>query len=455
MFIRGEADSGPSSMGFGQRSLGSYVEGGKRKDAPGPREALPTDTPVDTPPTDGPEPMSVLEATRVIKGLLTREPSLQDLDVAGEMSNVKLSNRGHLYFTLKDEDAQMSCVMFARGTRSRDVDVKEGDQVVVSGRIDVYEPQGRYQLIASSIVRRGVGDLYQRFLELKERLGKEGLFAEERKRDLPYLPRRIGVVTSSTGSVFHDIVRVVRRRYPHVRVTLAHASVQGDRAGLELVSGLDHLASLGDVDVVIIGRGGGSFEDLWPFNDEALARRIVSFPVPVVSAVGHETDFTISDFVADRRAPTPSAAAEMVVPNLLDETRKLTTLEERLLSIIGRRMTRERERLEGLMARPVMSRPRDMTEVRQQRLDEIAHRLTTIGRHSMEVERTRLEAVWERLEALSPRGTLRRGYALALDAKGNLVSSVRRVEAGDEMELVMSDGRVDARAERVRPDDDQ
>ncbi len=455
MFIRGEADSGPSSMGFGQRSLGSYVEGVKGKDAPRPGEARASDPPVHTPPADGPEPMSVLEATRVIKGLLTSEPSLQDLSVAGEMSNVNLSNRGHLYFTLKDEDAQMSCVMFARGARAQGADVKEGDQVVVSGRIDVYEPQGRYQLIAGSIVRRGVGDLYQRFLELKERLEKEGLFAEERKRGLPYLPRRIGVVTSSTGSVFHDIVRVVRRRYPHVRVTLAHASVQGDRAVHELLTGLDRLASLGDVDVVIIGRGGGSFEDLWPFNDEALARRIVSFPVPVVSAVGHETDFTISDFVADCRAPTPSAAAEMVVPNLLEERRMLTAHGERLLSMITRRLARERERLEGLTVRPAMRRPRDMTEVRQQRLDEVAHRLVTTAHHSMKVERTRLEAVWERLEALSPRGTLRRGYALALDAKGNLVSSVDRVKAGDEMELVLSDGRVDARAERVRPDDDR
>jgi exodeoxyribonuclease VII large subunit len=349
----------------------------------------------------------------------------------------------------------MSCVMFARGARAKGADVKEGDQVVVSGRIDVYEPQGRYQLIADSIVRQGVGDLYQRFLELKEKLEKEGLFAEERKRSLPYLPRRIGVVTSSTGSVFHDIVRVVRRRYPHVKVTLAHASVQGDLAVPELISGLDHLGSLGDVDVIIIGRGGGSFEDLWPFNDEALARKIVSFPVPVVSAVGHETDFTISDFVADRRAPTPSAAAEMIVPNLLDERRMLTTHGERLLSMITRRLARELERLEGLTIRPAMRRPLDMIEVRQQRLDEVAHRFATTGHHSMEVERTRLEAVWERLEALSPRGTLRRGYALALDAKGNLVSGIDRVKPGDEMELVLSDGRVDARAERVRPDNDQ
>jgi exodeoxyribonuclease VII large subunit len=399
--------------------------------------------------------MSVSEATRVIKDLISSSPILQDVRVAGEMSNVKVSTRGHMYFTLKDEDAQMPSVMFARGGRGVEVDAQEGDQVIVTGRIDVYEVQGRYQLYAESIVRRGVGDLYQRFLELKEKLEKEGLFAEERKRPLPYIPRRIGVVTSATGSVFHDIVRVIRRRYPHVRITLAHASVQGDRAVPELLEGLGMVTGLSDVEVVIIGRGGGSFEDLWPFNDEGLARAIVASPVPVVSAVGHETDFTISDFVADRRAPTPSAAAEMVVPSAVEEARMLRAHGERLLAAVVRRLTRERDRLEGLVARPALRRPRDMLDVRQQRLDELTRRLTTHGRHMMQVEGARLGSLMERLEALSPRATLERGYAIALDGQGGLVSSVEGVGEGDPLELVLSDGRVDTRAERVRPDDDQ
>ncbi len=442
-------------MGFGQRSIGSFGDEGnmgegKAKDvAPAKRQ------PSAPPPSDAPEPMTVAQATRVIKDLLTSEPRLQDIQVAGEMSNVKASNAGHLYFTLKDEDAQMPCVMFARGGMGQRVDVEDGDKVVVSGRIDVYEPHGRYQLIADSIVKRGVGDLYQRFLALKEKLEKEGLFSDELKRAIPYLPRRIGVITSSTGSVFHDIVRVVRRRYPHVRVTLAHAAVQGDRAAGELVAGLERLASLGDVDVVIIGRGGGSFEDLWPFNDEGLARAISACTVPVVSAVGHETDFTISDFVADRRAPTPSAAAEMVVPSTVDETRMLRAHGERLLAAITRRLVRDRDRLEGMAARPAMRRPMDMVELRQQRLDDLVRRLGTTGRHAMEVERGRLGSLSERLEALSPRGTLERGYAIALDAQGKLVSSVEGVSPGDQMELVLSNGRVDTRAERVRPDDDR
>jgi exodeoxyribonuclease VII large subunit len=441
-------------VSFGQRSLGSFLDDGRdetrrkeerQRDTIEPPEAL-------VPPT-GPEPMTVLEATRIIKDRLATEPRLQDLTVAGELSNVSRSARGHLYFTLKDEDAQMPCVMFSRGGRGP-VEVEEGDQVVVTGRIDVYEPHGKYQLIADSVSRRGMGDLYRRFLELKERLEKEGLFADELKRPLPRLPRRIGVVTSSTGSVFHDIVRVVRRRYPHVRVTLAHSAVQGERAAGELVSGLERLASLGDMDVIILGRGGGSFEDLWPFNDEGLARAIRACPVPVVSAVGHETDFTISDFASDQRAPTPSAAAEMTVPSALEEMRMLRSQGGRLLTAVTRLVGRRRDRLEGLAARPVLRRPRDMLEVRQQRLDDMTRYLSTRLTHTMEVEGGRLEGLWERLEALSPTSTLRRGYALTLDGDGNMVASVTRVSPGDPLELVMADGRVDARAERVRPDDD-
>ena len=441
-------------MGSGQSSLGSFDdgpnEGARGRDPAPPRGGRP---PEDAVPGE-PAPLSVTQATRIIKDLLTTDPGLQDRRVEGEVSNYSLSRRGHLYFTLKDEGAQMPCVMFGSGGRPVEVDVEDGDQVLVMGRIDVYEPHGKYQLKVSSISRRGVGDLYQRFLELKDRLEKEGLFAEERKRPLPRLPRRIGVVTSATGSVFHDIVRVIRRRYPHVRVTLAHASVQGDLAAPELVEGLRLVAGLDDVDVVIIGRGGGSFEDLWPFNDEGLARAIVACPVPVVSAVGHETDFSISDFVADRRAPTPSAAAEMAVPSAVDETRMLRAHGERLLSATVQRVARERDRLLRLSRTPALLRPRDMLETRLQRLDEQARRLATSTRYGMERERARLSSLEERLTALSPASTLERGYSMALDGEGNLITSVDRVRPGDAMEVVLSDGRVDARAERVRPDDD-
>jgi len=451
--LRVEGHPGSNPVNYGQRSLVSFGDDGKDDGRKGERE-LPVERPPEAQVPEGPEPMSVLEATCIIKDRLASEPRLQDLTVAGELSNVSRSARGHLYFTLKDADAQMPCVMFARGSGTR-AEVDEGDQVVVTGRIDVYEPYGKYQLIVDSVSKQGMGELYRRYLELKERLEKEGLFADELKRPLPTLPRRIGVVTSSTGSVFHDIVRVVRRRYPHVRVTLAHATVQGDRAAEELVEGLTRLCSLKDVDVIIVGRGGGSFEDLFPFNDERLARAIRASPVPVVSAVGHETDFTISDFVADRRAPTPSAAAEMTVPSAIEEGRMLRASSERLLAAVTRMLARERDRLEGLAARPVIRRPRDMVDMRQQRLDELTRFVTTKLLHTMEVERGRLGGHLERLEALSPTSTLRRGYTLALDKDGKLVSGVSAVSPGDALELVMADGRVDTRAERVRPDDDQ
>ncbi len=372
--------------------------------------------------------MSVTELTGVIAGLIEAEPSLQDARVTGEVSDVRLSSKGHLYFTLKDEGSQVPCVMFGRAGARVQQELKDGDRVVVHGRVEVYPPYGKYQLIVDSVTRRGVGDLYQRYLELKSKLEREGLFAPERKRPLPALPRRIGVVTSSTGAVFHDIVRVIRRRWPHVRVTLAHASVQGDAAPPELVAALGRLCGLGDVDVIIIGRGGGSFEDLFAFNDEALARAIAASPVPVVSAVGHETDFTIADFVADVRAPTPSAAAELVVPVGAEEERRITTHLGRLRVALVKAI-----------------------ELGKQRLDDLDRRLATELRHQLGRRADALRALGARLEALGPMSTLRRGYAIALDAGGGLVSSVAQMAEGDALELVLADGRVDAGVRRVRP----
>jgi exodeoxyribonuclease VII large subunit len=373
--------------------------------------------------------MSVTELTDVIKGLLEAEPSLQDARVTGEVSGVRPSSKGHLYFTLKDEGSQVPCVMFGRAGARVQQELKDGDRVIVHGRVEVYPPYGKYQLIVDAVERRGVGDLYQRYLELKSKLEREGLFAPERKRPLPALPRRIGVVTSATGAVFHDIVRIIRRRWPHVRVTLSHASVQGDAAPPELVAALDRLCRLGDVEVIIVARGGGSFEDLFAFNDEALARAIHSSPVPVVSAVGHETDFTIADFVADVRAPTPSAAAELVVPVGAEEEARIATHLGRMRVALVRAL-----------------------ELGKQRLDDLDRRLSTELRHQLDRRSDALRSFQERLEALGPMSTLRRGYAIALDAGGGLVSSVGNVAEGDALEVVLADGRVDAGVRRVRPD---
>jgi exodeoxyribonuclease VII large subunit len=427
-----------------QRSLVTFMDPGSKKDG--------APTPPDAEEVPGPGIFTVTELTRLISDHIAEHPGLQNVRVMGELSNFNRSARGHIYFTLKDEGSQVSCVIFARLGREVNFDLQEGDRVIAHGHVSVYEPQGRYQLYVKSVVRHGVGELYQRFLELKDSLEREGLFAPELKRELPRLPRRVGVVTSATGSVFHDIVRILRRRYPHVRVTLAHASVQGEHAAPELVDGLERIANLGDVDVVIIGRGGGSLEDLWPFNEEVVARAIRASPVPVVSAVGHETDYTIADMVADRRAPTPSAAAEMVVPNELDETRMLESYRSRLMNAVARVLTRAQDRLAGLAERPALSRPKEALVMRFQRLDDLARRLETQGRHLMERETSRIQALDERLVALSPMATLHRGYAIAIDADGSLVHSTAQVSPGDLLEVVMSDGRLDTRVDRVRPD---
>ena len=377
----------------------------------------------------GPPVMSVSELTDVIASLLEAEPSLQDARVTGEVSDVRQSSKGHLYFTLKDEGSQVPCAMFGRAGARVQQELKDGDRVVVHGRVEVYAPYGKYQLIVDTVTRRGVGDLYARYLELKAKLEREGLFAPERKRPLPALPRRIGVVTSATGAVFHDIVRIISRRWPHVRVTLSHASVQGEAAPPELVAALGRLCRLGDVDIIIVARGGGSFEDLFAFNDEALARAIAASPVPVVSAVGHETDFTIADFVADVRAPTPSAAAELVVPVGAEE-------EARIATHIGR--------MRVALARAL--------ELGKQRLDDLDRRLSTELRHQLGRRADALRSLQGRLEALGPVSTLRRGYAIALDSGGGLVSSVGQVAEGDALEVVLADGRVDAGVRKVRPD---
>jgi len=431
-------------MGRQQRDLSTFMGGPDDGPPAGPGGPPPQEA--------GPRVMTVSELTRTIKDHIEDHPDLQDARVVGELSNVSPSAKGHVYFTLKDPDSQVPCVMWAEAVARSAVKPEEGAQVVARGRVSVYDRQGKYQLYVEELVRKGVGDLYQRFLELRAKLEREGLFAEERKHPLPMLPRRIGVVTSATGSVFHDIVRVVRRRYPHVRVTLAHSAVQGEGAAAELVAALGRLAALGDVDVVIIARGGGSFEDLWPFNDEALARAVATCPVPVVSGVGHETDYTICDFVADRRAPTPSAAAEMVVPKGIDMERRLSDSHARLLGALSGALGRARDRLAGLLERAVLRRPRDALGARRERLDDLERRLQTEARHQLDRRADALKGARERLDALSPASTLRRGYSVALDARGRVVSSAGQVAVGDALEVVLADGRVDTDVRRVRGD---
>jgi exodeoxyribonuclease VII large subunit len=362
---------------------------------------------------------TVGEVTDYIKSRLRGDSTLQDLWVRGEVSNYRGPHpSGHLYFSLKDRESVLPCAMFRPDRGGLSFELKEGLRVLARGEIDVYKPRGSYQLIVREMKPDGLGELFLRYQQLREKLKKEGLFEAARKRPLPPFPRRIGVVTSPTGAAIHDILHVLSRRYPLAEVVLAPAVVQGEGAAESIIQGIRLLQRLGGVDVMIVGRGGGSFEDLWAFNEEAVAREIFASQVPVISAVGHETDTSIADFVADFRAPTPSAAAEIATLHLPELIDRIAGIEERLSALLRQRV-----------------------EEKAQVLDGLRDRLTRGLVHACELSRSRWKVLTEKLAALSPEGVLERGYTIAL--KGTrIVDSVKAVDVGDDLTLIVRDGEV-------------
>lgn len=394
---------------------------------------------------------AVGEVGAYLQDLLGADEVLSDVWITGEITNFTRASSGHLYFSLKDDEGQLRSVMWRSYANRMAASPRAGDAVVAHGRLDFYPPQGSTQLVVDLLYPAGIGEGQLRFEALRLKLEEEGLFAEERKRPLPDFPRRIGLVTSETGAVYHDVVTVLSRRFPICQVVFCHASVQGDRAPAELVQALQRLAAWRDtdgspLDVVIVGRGGGSPEELACFNDERLARAVFAAPWPVVSAVGHETDFSICDFVADHRAPTPSAAAEMVSPDLealrldlaeLIERGKLTV--EQTLDAAELDVRRARDRL--LAHSPLTRIARD----RQATLDQAARgRLALLGRlRSLEEQ---LAGRRLQLAALSPGATLGRGYSILVAATGEVVRSAADVAAGDSLSIALADGTVDATA---------
>ncbi len=364
-----------------------------------------------------PTVLSVRELTSYIRQLLEYDEVLADVWVEGEVSNFTRSSAGHLYFTLKEADCQVSCVMFRNAAGRLGQLPSDGDVVLVHGQVSFYEAGGKLQLYVDSLRPVGLGMLYLRFQELKERLEAEGLFAPERKRPLPPFPRRIGVVTSPDGAALRDILHILGRRYPLAEVVLSPTPVQGKEAPPRIVAALERLRDR-DVDVIILARGGGSLEDLWPFNEECVARAICSMPVPVISGVGHETDFTIADFAADVRAPTPSAAAVMAVPDREELRAQLAQMRKRLFQSLERRVAG-----------------------RRQRVDELAGRLARQIHHRLEMGRERVRSASLRLAALDPHATLRRGYAIVRRLpERRVVFSPDQVVAGDRLEVQVRDG---------------
>jgi exodeoxyribonuclease VII large subunit len=398
-------------------------------------------------PQVAPRIFRVTELNRRIRSLLDADPTLSDVWVEGEVSSPSYPPSGHCFFTLKDSGSQLRAILFREELGRAAVRPEHGMAVVCHGRVRVYEPQGTYQLYVESLTPSGAGDLHARYEELRARLAAEGLFDEVRKRPLPRWPRRIGVVTSKVGAVWQDISNVVRRRYPLVELVLAPTNVQGAGAVPGLVAALRRLSADPELDLLILARGGGSLEDLWPFNDERVVRAIAAAPLPVVVGVGHESDVTLADFAADLRAPTPSAAAEMAVPDGTQLSAIVGRLRDRAAGAIAQGVERRR-RLLAAEQRALASHAPDIPAARQRVADLVdrGHRALT-GR----VERSRLTiaALAERHAALSPAATLQRGYAVARLADGSIVREPGQAPVGTALEVVVSRGRLGTRVERV------
>ncbi|AKS38860.1 exodeoxyribonuclease VII large subunit [Anoxybacillus gonensis] len=430
--------------------------------------------------------VTVAALTKYIKRKFEVDSHLQDLWIKGEISNFTYHSRGHMYFTLKDEQARIQAVMFAGYNRQLTFKPENGMTVLVRGEISVYEPSGTYQVYVKEMQPDGVGALYLAYEQLKKKLEQEGLFAKEHKKPIPKFPQHIGVVTSPTGAAIRDILTTIRRRYPLAKVILFPTLVQGEQAPLSIVQSIQKANDIGYIDVLIVGRGGGSIEELWAFNEEMVARAIFHSRVPIISAVGHETDYTIADFVADLRAPTPTGAAELAVPHVADLLLRVSDQQARLIRAMKERMNAEQKRLQSLRSSYAFRYPKRLYEQKEQQLDMLVDRLQrqmndmfkqkehklqqlqltlfahhpqsrvekavdrvrtleqTIVRHMNDVIKQKkwsLATAMAKLDALSPLKIMERGYSLAYDEQETLIKTVKQLQEGDRVHIRFQDGR--------------
>ena len=390
---------------------------------------------------------SVSQVTSYLRALLERDALLQDVWVSGEVANVSRSGSGHTYFTLREANSSLRCVMFrsARGAQRLD----NGAAVIAHGRTSVYEVRGDLQLIVDIVQPEGVGELQLRLEQLKLKLENEGLFEPSRKRSLPEFPQRVGVITSPSGAVWQDVQTIVARRYPLVELLLAPTPVQGDSATPGIVEAFQVLNELPNVDAVILARGGGSLEDLWPFNEEAVARAIYASRAPVVSAIGHETDYTIADMVADKRAPTPSAAAEMAVPDRAELATSLLVAEQSLAASVSGHLSSKSSSVRRLEQRLDRARP-DLDSPRMQ-IDDLLRSARRHLKHGLEMKVERVNGLRHRLESVSPTHTLRRGYAIVQRQEdGNVVTDAAEVAVGEPVNVTLRRGELEAEVTSTR-----
>ena len=411
--------------------------------------------------------VSVTQLTKYIKYVIDNDINLNTVYLKGEISNFKNHTRGHLYFTLKDENTRINAIMFSSSASKLKFTPQDGMKVLVTGQVSVYEATGGYQIYVSDMIEDGIGNLYIAYEQLKKKLELEGLFDKERKKPIPKIPKTIGIITAPTGAAIRDILSTIKRRWPIANTILFPSLVQGESASSDILRNIE-LTKNYDLDVLIIGRGGGSIEDLWCFNDEAVVRAIYALEVPVISAVGHEIDFTICDFVADLRAPTPTGAAEMAVPNMVDVINYLKQVQIRLSTSINNIISTKKEYLTSLINSPIIRNPISMYEVKEQNFDNLYERtllafqkLVEKNKYLLEITNKELNnsvinyintnknnyvKLLSKLEVLNPLLTIKRGYAV-VRSNGVVISKSKKLKKGDKINIELQDGSVDATIE--------
>lgn len=387
----------------------------------------------------------VHEITQILHGILQSEPILQDLWLEGEISNLARPVSGHVYFTLKDDKSQIHCAIFSRAASRLRFPMQNGDAVLINGRLTIYDARSQYQIIGERVVPAGVGELQLAFERLKEQLAAEGLFDPTHKKPLPEFPQKIGLITSATGAAIRDILRMLQKRYPAVEVLLFPTLVQGDDAAGEIAHAIACMNRLSGIDLLIVGRGGGAIEDLWAFNEEVVARAIFVSHIPIVSAVGHETDVTIADLVADHRAPTPSAAVENIVPDQEELRQQLAAIRSNVVRNITGRIDELQTKLENIQNRIPATHRIDAINRLRQGVDQLDLRGQRAAVQQLSGKRRAWQVAAAQLDTLSPLATLARGYSICKDSRGKTVTDAAQVDVGEEVQLRLSRGQLACR----------
>jgi exodeoxyribonuclease VII large subunit len=392
--------------------------------------------------------LTVRELTRYIKNLLEEDRKLNNLFVRGEISNLRNNSSGHVYFSLKDEETQIKCVLFRRTKEKINFELEDGMNIILKGYLEVYGPRGEYSIIVEEAQPDGLGALHLAFIQLKNKLEKEGLFSMRHKKPIPKFPKTIGVVTSLSGAVLQDILNIIKKRWPLVKVVIVPTTVQGKAAYFSVIESIELINESKDVDVLILARGGGSLEDLWCFNEEKVARAVFKSRIPIISAIGHEMDFTIVDFVADCRAPTPSAAAERVVPDIKEIYDQINHLSIRSTKSVSHVLELLKNELNQIVSRPMFKKPFEVVHANYRELDQVGYKLQTLAERIISLKRKNLEMIETKIIALNPKSVLERGYSI-VTKKGEVLKSSLDVKEKEDINIILHRGKVDAKVKKT------